>query len=319
MKIDARLSTAFHPETDGQTERVNAIMEQHLRAYVSYMQDDWAEYLFLAEFAGNNLVSKTTTMSAFYANLGFHPKWDLELDIRTHNRNEIQAQTSAERLNIIHNVARSEMHYAQTRQQDDSDNHRTPAPAFQPGDMGWVDARFWRTGRPSRKLENKHQGPYRDIQSIGRHAYELDLPDTVRKRRVFPVSLLHLAADDPFPGQRHQPPPPIIVDNEEEWEVEEILDSRHIRRKLQYLVKWRGYPEPTWEPEVFLAEVQAVDIFHDKYPEKPAPQGLAGAVAALQELSNGTGSYCHGVDPQARYERSLELRVGGSVKIMMDV
>jgi len=98
--------------------------------------------------------------------------------------------------------------------------------------MVWVDGRFWRTGCPSQKLENKHHGPYHVIQAIGTHAYELDLPDTVRKHRVFRVSLLHLAADDPFPGQRHQPPHPIIVDNEEEWEVDEILDSRHIRRKL---------------------------------------------------------------------------------------
>ena len=114
MKIDMRLSTAFHPETDGQTERVNAIMEQHLRAYVSYLQDDWVEYLFLAEFAGNNLVSDTTTMSPFYANLGYHPKCDLQLDIRTDTRDEVQAQTAAEQLNIIHDVARSEMRYAQT-------------------------------------------------------------------------------------------------------------------------------------------------------------------------------------------------------------
>jgi len=64
--------------------------------------------------------------------------------------------------------------------------------------MVWVDGRFWRTGCPSQKLENKHHGPYHVIQAIGTHAYELDLPDTVRKHRVFRVSLLHLAADDPF-------------------------------------------------------------------------------------------------------------------------
>ena len=297
MKIDARLSTAFHPETDGQTERINAIMEQHLRAYVSYLQDDWTKYLFLAEFAGNNLISETTTMSPFFANFGFHPKWNFELDIRVDNRDEIAAQTTAERLNNIHDVARSEMRYAQTRQQDNTDNHRVPAPAFQPGDLVCIDGRFWHTERPSRKLENKHHGPYRVIQAIGTHAYELDLPDTVRKHRVFPVSLLHLAANDPFPGQIHGPPPPVIVNDEEEWEVEEILDSRRIRRKLQYLVKWRGFAEPTWEPEEFLEEAQAVDVFHEKYPGKPAPRGLAGMVAASPELSNERGSYCHSVDP----------------------
>jgi len=80
--------------------------------------------------------------------------------------------------------------------------------------------------RPSRKLENKHHRPYRISCLVGTHAYELDIPDTVRKHRVFLISLLHLAADDPMPGQILLPPLPVVVDGEEEWEVEEILDSR---------------------------------------------------------------------------------------------
>jgi hypothetical protein len=112
MKIDSRLSTSFHPETDGQTKGVNAIMEQHLRAYVSCLQDDGTKYLFLAGFTGNNLVSDTTSLSPFFANHGYNPRWDLELDIRTDNGEEAIAQTVAERFQTIHDVARSEMHYA---------------------------------------------------------------------------------------------------------------------------------------------------------------------------------------------------------------
>jgi transposase InsO family protein len=271
LKIDPRLSTAFHPQTDGQTERVNAVVEQHLRAYVTYLQDDWVDYLFLAEFAGNNQVSDTTSLSPFFANLGYHPRYDFELDIRVDAPEEREAQTAAERLEHIHEVARVEMRYAQMRQADGADRHRMPAPAFQPGDLVWVDGRNWRTARPSRKLENKHHGPYRVIRTIGTHAYELDIPATIQKHRTFPVSLLHAAAEDPLPGQVTPPPLPVIVEGEEEWEVEEILDSRRIRGRLQYLVKWRGFTDPTWEPEENLTEVEAVDTYHERYPARPAP------------------------------------------------
>jgi len=70
LGIEPRLSTAFHPQTDGQTERMNAVMEQYLRSYVKYLQDDWADWLPIAKFASNNHTSKTTTVSLFFANLG---------------------------------------------------------------------------------------------------------------------------------------------------------------------------------------------------------------------------------------------------------
>jgi len=72
------------------------VVEQHLRAYVMDLQDDWVDYLFLAEFEGNNQVSDTTTMSPFFANCGFHPRYDFELDIHVDAAEEGEAQTTAE-------------------------------------------------------------------------------------------------------------------------------------------------------------------------------------------------------------------------------
>ena len=74
LKVDVRLSTAFHPQTDGQTERVNQIQEQYLRCYYSYQQDDWAELLPLAEHAYNWAVSESTKISPIEANYGFRPQ-----------------------------------------------------------------------------------------------------------------------------------------------------------------------------------------------------------------------------------------------------
>jgi len=289
LKIEPRLSTAFHPQTDSQTERINAVVEQHLRAYVSYLQDDWVDYLFLAEFAGNNQVSETTTVSPFFANLGYHPRCDFELDTCTDNPEEQQAQTAVERIQHLHDLARTEIRYAQARQQENADCHRVPAPAFQPGDMVWVDGRNWRTERPSRKLENKHHGPYRILRTIGTHAYELDIPATIRKHRTFPVSLLQAAAEDPLPGEVIPPPLPIIVEGEEGSEIDEILDSKRMRGgRLQYLVKWKGFDVPTWEPEENLTEVHAVGAYHERYPETPNQIALVGTRVLERGYCNGT-------------------------------
>jgi len=138
-----------------------------------------------------------------------------------------------------------------------------------------VDGRHCRTEWLSRKLENKHHGPYRVIRAIGTHAYELDIPNAIQKHRTVPVSLLHAVADDPIPGQIIPLPLPVIVEGEEEWEVEEVLDSRRIRGRLHYLVEWRGFAAPTWEPEDNLADVQAVGDYHERYPQRPAPAQLA--------------------------------------------
>jgi hypothetical protein len=98
LKIEPRLSIAFHPETDGQTEQTNAIMEQYLRAYVNYQQDDWVQFLPMAEFATNNHVSETTGISPFFANYRLNPKIDFKPDIRVDNPEEDQAHTLADRL-----------------------------------------------------------------------------------------------------------------------------------------------------------------------------------------------------------------------------
>lgn len=80
LNISAKLSTAFHPETDGQTERANQDLERHLRTYCNYMQDDWAKWIGIAKFADNNALSSATGVSPFFANKGFHPRMSFTPD-----------------------------------------------------------------------------------------------------------------------------------------------------------------------------------------------------------------------------------------------
>jgi transposase InsO family protein len=274
LGIERRLSTAFHPQTDGQTERINAVMEQYLRAYVNYLQDDWADWLPLAEFATNNQASEAHGSSPFFANKGFDPRYQFDLSpAAPNNVDDRRALTTARTLSEIHSHLRTELLRAQMRYQDNADEHRIPAPNYQVGDKVWLDARNWKTRRPASKLDNKRHGPFEVTEKVSAYAYRLRLHEDMHVHPVFHVSLLEPAPDDPYPGQRQDPPPPVEIEGEQEWFVDQILDSRlHGRwRKLQYLVKWTGYDRPKWEPAEMVNGLEAIDRFHEAYPDKPGP------------------------------------------------
>ena len=120
-------------------------MEQYLRAYVSYLQDDWKQFLLTAHFAANNQVSEKTKLSPFFALYGINPKCSFDLDTRTKFPEEEKAQEAAKRLAEIHDFAKAEMRYAQDQFSEAADKSRMPAPLFEPRDCVWLDGRNLRT------------------------------------------------------------------------------------------------------------------------------------------------------------------------------
>ncbi len=151
---------------------------------------------------------------------------------------------------------------------------RKEAEEFVAGDKVWLDSRNIKTTRPVKKLDDKWFGPYEVIAKVGRAAYKLKLPATMKIHPVFHVQLLRKYEPDEIAERNTiRPPEPDVVDGEKEWEVEEILNSRKRGRGLQYLVKWKGFvgaEAKTWQPRSDLTNCQEeIDLFHEKYPQAP--------------------------------------------------
>ena len=268
LKVTRRLSTAYHPETDGATERANQVLEEYLRSYTTYWQDDWAALLPLAMLAINNRTATSTGLSPFFATHGY----DVDLvgltrgreDLRTRGRSPVAiGEAFVARLKEATEVAQATIASAQERQEEQANRARQVAEQFRVGDKVWLRLRNVKTDRPSKKLDWLN-AKYEVTELVGSHACRLNTPPGIHS--VFHVMLLKRAGDDPLPSQQQDDtqPPAVVPDSPEggeEWQVEEILQARKTRRGTQLRVKWTGYAQPTWEPLGSFLDTEALDRY----------------------------------------------------------
>jgi RNase H-like domain found in reverse transcriptase/Reverse transcriptase (RNA-dependent DNA polymerase)/Integrase zinc binding domain/Integrase core domain/Chromo (CHRromatin Organisation MOdifier) domain len=277
LGIKANLSTAYHPETDGQTERLNQILEAYLRIFINYIQDDWVSHLPLAEFAYNNTSHSATQVTPFFANKGLHPKLEISLESVP---SEVAYQAASD-MQELHDYLRDQIRITIGQYQAATANRRLPIPDYPIGERVWLDAKNIRTMRPSKKLDHRRLGPYEVIEKISSHAYRLGLPLGLRRiHNVFHTNLLEPEKRSAIPNRVVDPPPPVEIDDADEYEVARILDVRLDRRRrphnLRYLVEWKGYEDTadatSWEPVENVANAtELIAEFHARYPDKPHP------------------------------------------------
>jgi transposase InsO family protein len=273
LGIKRKLSTAHQPQTDGQSEVANQWMAQRLRPYVNRYQDDWSEYLPMNDFAAAALQQDSTKRSPFFIERGYEPRvsfdWRLP-SVQSHTAED--AQKWVKRMEEIWKDTRDEIQRAQARQITQANKHRREED-FGIGDMVFITMKNWKVGRPSRKLSDQAAGPYKIVAKEG-NAYRLELPASMKVHPVFsPNKLRSAAKTDPLPGQIGDAPLPVEVNDQQEWEVEEIIDVRLHYRKLQYKVRWTGCDsDDDWYPASdFKNAAQKLADFHDKYPDRPGP------------------------------------------------
>ncbi len=264
-------STAYHPQSDGQTERANRTLEQMMRNYINHFHSDWDEHLTALEIAANNHVQSSTGFSPFFMNYGQEINLPINSAIPSSLISQCNNPTAIELISNLHDhlqLAKQNMEEAQHRQSSQANQHRREL-QFNEGDLVMLSTQNLRSRGRTTKFLARYIGPYKIKKVKTAVDYELDLPPTLEIHPTFHVNLLkpYLDGYASFPDRTIilRPPPAQLLDNGKElWEVESIVGKRTRRNQVQYLVKWKGYSEweNTWEPLASLIDVQeSIDQF----------------------------------------------------------
>ena len=271
LNVKSSLSTAFHPQTDGETERVNQEIEQYLRIFCNYQQDNWAELLPFAEFAHNIRSHAATGHSPFEIWYGYQPEFIPPLQFATtipalEDRLRTMEQLRQEVAASL-KVAAEIMRHSKP----DAPTHR-----FKEGDLVFLEGTNIQTTHPKAKLAPRRHGPFKVTKAFAVTS-RLDLPKSWKIHPMFHNSLLHPYNETPAHGPNYTKPPPEIVEGEtDHYEIETIVKSRLTpnRKGIQYLVKWKGYPdsENSWIAASGMKHAsELTQAFHRKYPRMPNP------------------------------------------------
>ncbi|SYW85973.1 uncharacterized protein UHO2_02207 [Ustilago hordei] len=248
MGVKHSLSTAYLPQTDGQTERVNQVIEQYLRMYCNYEQNDWADLLDTAAFVYNNTVHNSIGVSPFFACYGWNPKAhpDIPQQLGVNDPGCFEyLMDGKEHCKYLQEQIREAQHRSV-----DQYNRKHKDIEFKVGDMVYINRRNWKTRRPTPKLDTRFAGPYPVQERVGRRAYRITLPANLRVHDVFHVSMLEPARTSSLPQRAEQPTIPSLPDEDLNFKVKALIDKHSHNGTTEYKVLWRGYSEEaaSWEP-----------------------------------------------------------------------
>ncbi|KAF8756857.1 hypothetical protein RHS01_03817 [Rhizoctonia solani] len=233
------------------SDRGTTFTGKFLRAlsYVAADHSDWATWLPLAEYAYNNAKHSATGKTPFKLVYGRSPV----MNPSNVPANVPEADLVADTLAQEWKEAESALRMTKEKMA----GTKGTIPEYAIGEKVWLDAKNVEIRSNSNKLDPKRLGPFEVTKKISSHAYRLKLPESLKIHDVFYVGLLskaHESPSQPFPDR----PPPETIEGEEEYEVEQIINSKKQRGKWFYLIKWKGYgPEDnSWEPEELLEHSQ---------------------------------------------------------------
>ena len=253
------ISTAHHPETDGQTERTNQSLEQVVRCYVHPLHDDWHRYLPTAEFCLNNHVAASTGLTPFEANLGYHPLTPLTVQLPGPPARKLPEHVKV--LQDIHRHAKAQVETAQAAYTARA-NRRRLSPPFSVGDQVKLSAAHLSfVQQPTKKFRDRYVGPFEITAQVSPVAYRLRLPAGARFHNVVHASQLEPWTQTDRP-QRTKPLP--IAYDPTRLYIDRLDDVAYnsTGNGLLFHVHW-AHPdeEASWEPLRGLKDTAALQQF----------------------------------------------------------
>ncbi len=249
LKIDVKLSIAFHFEKDEQSEIANQKMKRYLRSYCNYQQNDWFEWLFMIEFASNVATSTFIELFVFMTNYDFESRMSFDSsDSNDVSRERLSAKERvlmqkavivAKKMKDIWDFIKKKLANAQDIQKKYADQKRTFSSEYKLEDTIWLFTKNIKTERLFKKLNHKWIDLYK-VKKVLKNACQLNLSQSMKIHDTFHISLFRKAATDSFIEQIQSSSSSIVIsENEkEEYEMNDILNSRYHYDKLQYKIVW---------------------------------------------------------------------------------
>jgi len=227
LGIKSKMSMAFYPQTDGQMKRVNQELEQYLRMFIDHQQEQWPDWLETAEFAYNNKAHSSTKTLPFKASYRQDPRMGFKVRKR---RKYKGAEKFIAKMKEIQEEAKAALEKVQEEIRKYVDRKRGEVNEYKVGDLVMLstkDLKYQMIGRRTEKLMERFVGPYKIKKIISMNVVELELPSTIRIYPVVNISRICRYVGQ-VEGQRREQPAPVMIEGEEEWEVEKILNKQWI-------------------------------------------------------------------------------------------
>ncbi len=275
LSISLRLFIVYHSQINDQSEQVNQNVERYLCFFCSYMQNDWFKWLFMIKFVNNNILSSVIFLIFFFINKSFHSHMSFDLNIieyeSTHERLQIaQVKDIFNHMNKILIFAREALIKTREQMMNQANKHRKKI-NYEIESKMFLNERNIITARFFKKLNDKMLDSFQITESVDSF-YKLKLSETMHIHDVFHSELLRSVVDNSLSDQKNELSRLIVINDENEWKIDDILNSWWYWRQLQYRVKWKSYDNNlNWynaDDDEFMNAQEMIDDFHIKYSRK---------------------------------------------------